>query len=344
MVFLVTLFSCSQQPAVKTQQPCPPVHAEAADFATAVAFESKIESARLLLPPPPSGMRRVLVTVKVSGIAHLIGQGPNRRLLLFPNQTPGHKLMLATIKDYVSTQAASLLTSGPIVQGTTGTSYIFRELPPGFEIDLPSIVETSLVFSDEGDTSNAECPSPQSTADDKSLHWLPHLSKASGVSVSAKPTFVQVDPSATDVSARLNITRGTLISELSRNLHSFEFVNPTSGTVNLTQAVATYLVYTFTVDLPSATPTFALQGHSFSTHASIPLGNFVPDPHDNIVIVLANVPIADFFNPGAATALGHFNLHYNTLNPGATPPTVRIKGFCRHGLSADVECGPTQIP
>jgi hypothetical protein len=335
--------SCRAEPPQNTQSTATAERESIAqhDFSRIASFAATTKSMFTSATPVRPGFTRVVVTLKVSGIAHLIGSGPSQRLLVIPNETgKGHQLMLAATPNYISSQAASLLTSGPTVQKGTGYTYDYRELPPGFEIDLPPVVESSLLFSDEGDATNDECPFPDSGTPDESLHWLPHLSKASGVTASVKPAFVQVDPSSANVSARLDITKGLLTSELSPLVHSFTFSS--GGTPKLKQAVATYLVYTFSVDVSASAPVFTLRGHDFSAnHVPVVLGNFIPDL-GNIEIILANVPIADFFNQTPAP-LAHFALHYDAVN-GASPPSVIMGSLCRHGLGGDVECGPTQIP
>ena len=334
---LLLLIACS-----KPCPPCPPTGP-----APLAASNAR---ATTVLPPVPANKIRVKVTIAITGIAHLIDDGGGK-LVIFPNGTgysTKHELLLLVSKIYSPTG----LSSGPkdqVVGGTVVDTFYYSTVTPGMEIDLAksgfdSTLNPSLSADATGDSTNEACPSPQ-LAPASSLHWLPDLKKvshASGVMIDPDQTIAMPNPNV--VSARLKITGGALTAKLPGPADVFEF--KTSGSGDVTQAVAESLNFTYLVDVDKTNPVIELWGGPYRT-ASTKLATAKASlAAQKVTFYLANVPPGEFFAPAKHPTLPHFHHYYDIYKTGvgshmvAVPTRGKPEDSCGGPLGGGVECGP----
>jgi len=293
------------------------------------------------------------VTLRISGIVHLVGnKGDKTRLLVVPNLTaanPRHAPLLLATADYkpygLGKQRVQTLPDGSTV------TYLYTELTPGLELDLVKsniYLQNTLDFDETDKDANgkpAECPVPP-YAKRRSLYWLPRLSRVSGVSFNVKSAYSKKDPSPADVVTRMEIVDGALDAQPGGD----KFVFAVNGNTKQTQAVATELQYTFMAALDASTPVFTLYGRQFKKQSNDPdqwveIAHFVPY-NGRIEIVLANVVEDDFFKPTAMAYLPHFDLYYGAVSRflGVPIATATRGDKCGGGVGGTVECGPDSLP
>jgi len=292
------------------------------------------------------------VTVRISGIAHLIGKkGDKTRLLVVPNLTavnPRHAPLLLATPDYKPYGLGKKRTQ--TLPDSSTVTYYYTEMTAGLEIDLikSGLASQGSLDFDESDKdqngSPAECPDPQ-YAKRRSLYWLPRLSTASGVGFNVRSAYSKKDPSPTDVVTRIEIEDGTLDADPGAD----RFVFDVNGKKKHTQAVTKELRYTFLAALDSAAPVLTLYGRQFKkkpsdTNQYVEIARFEPY-NGAIEIHLANVVEDDFFKPMAMATLPHFHLYYGAVSRFWGVPTANAtRGNTCGGVGGSVECGPDQLP
>lgn len=303
-----------------------------------------------LLEAPP---QRVSVTIAVTGVAHLVGNEPNQRLLVLPNLTkivhdgqPIHEpLLLANTKF-----APQGFTEKPRKQENTAIKFAWKRLLRGVEIDLASSgvdipSSPDLQFLEESDD-RARCPPPHGNEPRNSLHWIPELATAGGIPNATSDRALTRDaPAADDVSVRLNLVSGSLVPELPTVPFVVRFDDQDNNPRNdRQQAVAQFLAYTFEANVRQGEP-FVLMGREFETGQSVFLGSFTPKD-GKVRIVLANMPPEHFFNPSSAGNLAHFSQYFRIYGPNAQPVFRTVSaGTCGNDRPVNevIDCGPGRV-
>jgi hypothetical protein len=306
------------------------------------------------------------VTLKITGLAHLVNNGDGTRKLIVP-KVAMHETLLLTEENKSELSDDGLLNKKDeqLEAGQNpgdGREFFFRKFPAGHEIDLeksgwvkPS--RPKLVADETGDPSE-ECPDP-AKAPKESLHWLPHLATVSKHSGTPKldKEFTKKDPLDTKVIAHLNFVDGVLSAELTGAAHGkFQFTKkgkPASG--EHVQAISSFLKYPFHAKLESVTidgkteQLIVIRGRKFkqpsqTTETFDVIARFKPDSSRNVEIVLANV--VNFFKLEKVQKVGHFPRAYDIFD--ATTPvaaTIPVRtSECGEPGDSGVECGPDRVP
>jgi hypothetical protein len=286
----------------------------------------------------------VEVTLRVTGIAHLIGDaGSKQRTLVIPNhKNADHDLLVLVNTKFKS----ALLDDERTVDGIT---YAYDEFPEGYEIDLaasgwiPPTTTGTLTADETGDQTDEPCPGGMAPRD--SLHWLPRMSTVNKDAVTVKHSHQEKDPKAKHVLARMEITDGKLTSALQPSARKFEFDTNGATGGDFVQAVADYLVYKFTARVVTGQP-FVLKARKFRSDKGDPeeWREIVRvTPVSNVVeITLANVIEDNFFHPEKITEIEHFHHYYDALHkPVKNIRKVTAGNKCDGGgADSGVECGP----
>jgi hypothetical protein len=298
-------------------------------------------------PVLDAAMVRVEVTLKFTGITHLVGKKTTERLILIPNhKSDDHELIIASPVLY----EPDLPYDGE--DGTT--TYKWGPLDPGFTIDVVNSTgwadafadneNKTLVFTELGDPAET-CPD-MNIAPVESLHWLPRLSTVSKHwQATVKKEFEMADPDKAKVWARLPLENdkagGVLQAELPGERFKFIFREGWFKVDDIRQTMAAYLNYTFVVKLEEADPKFKLMGADFQTGNPRTLGTFKA-VNKKIEIVFANMMPGEFFEPQDRDS--HFHLYFKPVD-GA--PAVRVRNLgekCAKGTGSEIECGPVRLP
>jgi len=314
-------------------------------------------AARSANPVVPA-TKQVTVALLFTGAGILSGTTLADRVYVVPNfskENPMHTPLLLAIPDMV---VADLTDKREQLQkGQTpgqGDTYLYREIPPGYEIDLPRSGWTlannpSLSLDESGDNTAAQCPD-STTVKRTSLHWLPRLSTVSQESpYTLKDDFIKSAPSADAVVTRLAIAGGILDVSLTSSQRKFQFTRRNVPAADdVVQTVSSYLRYTFVVDLDANNPVFTLMGHKFGTDGSqasdrFEYGQFKPNGNNRIEISLANLPVEEFFAPRLGAALQHFPLYYKMIDGSPMHTLPIVKGKCPSiAVGAVIECAPVR--
>jgi hypothetical protein len=305
------------------------------------------------------------VTLRIRGIAHLVGESAtNQRLLVVPN----HKNLAGMKHDLlilVSSRYESELPGNPRTKTRAGVTYKFDDFPEGHEIDLkesgwkpPSTAK--LTFSEAGDSPAVLCPSEES-APAGSLHWLPRLSTVSKATFSVKPDHKAKDPRPRDVLTRIEMVDGSLTSVMTSDPRAFEFDRDgQNGGGDHIQAIADALEFKFTAMVEPGRP-FVLKGRKFKASSNdadtrIDLVRVVPQltpaGKRTVEIELANVVASDFFADVHSAAMPHIDHYYDIIESPNRIQGLR-KATCSGPVAAGdidtmstsgVECGPDRVP
>jgi hypothetical protein len=313
-----------------------------------VADTQPVDSATTGAVAPPVTRVPITVTIRTTGVSHLLdGDQPDKkRLLIVPAGISGHDLLLLAPDAYTTTL---LDKREERVIGTKKVWYKYRYFPAGYEIDLmesgwTQAANPTLDLTEDGDKPNAECPSNSNAT---SLHWLPSISTVNHDPVTVKETHKKKNPLPRDVLTRMEINGGVLLAEVRTAPYRFEF--DTTGVLNdrdHVQAVADYLVYTFTAMVEPNEP-FVLKGRVFGGTTLQNLATVVPKGN-RVSIILANVVKTSFFKPSQSPTIPHFVDHYYDI---LDKPNKKVKKVEKVGVTCDhvspndsgVECGPARV-
>lgn len=301
--------------------------------------------ARLATTTSTATTTTVHVSLRFTGIVHLVGTAPDERLVVARNLTK------ETMKHFPVIIASDSFPSNLPKTGTVGgRDYHWNDLPVGITI-VPALDtalghNVTLSLSEDGDP-RTTCPKGSTTtvAPD-SLHWLPRLSNVSPVTgtPAVDPKYTTATPAGSDVVFRLPIKNGKLLAdELSTQIFAFSDGQASYGE----QTVANFLRYHFDVELKRTSTSdpfeFDLVAQDFSG-ATTTLGTFEPSG-DEIEIIIANLPDKAFFNPMLYKPLMHFKDLSYSITTGITPMTpILLTQTCGGPVGSEVECGPVRVP
>lgn len=305
------------------------------------------------------------VTLKVTGLAYLVGTKTDATRTLVVPKIPQHNTLLLTTPINRSTLADSGLLNQQKDQKKDGDTafsqtFFFRQFPDAVEIDLESSgwtkPATPVLEADETGDPSAECPSR--TIPKESLHWLPHLATVS--KHTPAPTMADLDTDFTDkdpddkkVTTRLEFVDGRLEVEMGGGgIGKFQFTrNGQLQPDDHKQAIATYLRYRFPAKMEDVTISgqternFVLRGRRFrGSDRKEVIARFKPDGNGHIEIVLANT--VDFFFLKPPAKVEHLPHAYAIFKGSAVKPTVPVRVETCLGApgASGVECGPLRVP
>lgn len=307
------------------------------------------------------------VTLKVTGMAYLVGTKADATRTLVVPKVPQHETLILTENNRSGLSDHGLLKDEKPQkkEGDPAFSrtFFFRKFPSAVEIDLEASGWTKpsppvLVADEPGDPA-AVCPKigPPSVPKE-SLHWLPHLATVS--KHPTKPTiadlddaFIRKDPDDKKVITRLEFSDGRLTAEMAGGpIGKFQFTrNGTRQPDDHEQTIATFLRYRFPAKLEAVTldgqteNLFVLRGRPFKGKESKEvIARFKPDANGNIEIVLANT--VDFFFLKPPQKVEHLPHAYKIFKNDAVAATVpeRIARCPAAPGDSGVECGPLRVP
>jgi len=305
-------------------------------------------------------VKKVTVTLRFTGIVHLVdGTDPAKeRFVVVPNHHGffggGHHLFV--MADRGTFKDTELLNKKESRKTTSTTeNYVYDEFPDGYEIDLVASgwfppASPALTFTEDGDAQAYECPEQ---GDKTSLHWLPRLSLVTKQPFNVKTSHIKSDPDSSDVLARMDITDGKLVAVVDAYAGRYKFALGGPSNQDVTQAIASYLDYTFDAYIPAGAKYFALRARKFKSKPAdadqwIDIAHIAP-VNNEVIMTFANVMKSDFFTQNAVPSqhLTHFGKFYDILDN----PQKKVKGVERlqqtctnQGGDSGVECGPDRVP
>jgi hypothetical protein len=284
----------------------------------------------------------VNVTLKFTGITHLIGKKVTERLIVIPNHSEDeHELIIA-----------SPIIFGPDLPNEKGdgtTVYKWGPAPLGFKFDLKKstgwvdALNKELKFTELGDPADT-CPEAYD-APAESLHWLPRLSTVSKhFQAKVKAEFEVENPDKSKVWARLQLKKdefgGRLEAELPAQRFKFIFREGWYKDDDIRQTIAAYLNYTFVVQLDEADPKFKLMALDYDGNP-ITLGTFKA-VNRKIDIIFANMMPEEFFKQQDRSS--HFDLYFLAIDGAPAVHVHNLYKKCGGGVGSEIECGPVRLP